>query len=199
MSAPSADLTLNAGPDRRITDRAKALLALLLVTAAIYVWRGQAALLFPRAPKPYAAATPYFGIQNEQTWLIGGVTRQIYEALALINGKFEPNRAVHLETRAAFFEKKIHYQLKASLRDAPPVELQLEPQEYFWSPEMFAPVVRAFASALKVNLAPGESQIDPDYPTRLTIPRPEVLIDEDRRISSGLTKTPLDPGLHEEA
>ena len=64
---------------------------------------------------------------------------------------------------------------------------------------MFAPWVEAVAKALRVGLPRTAALVDQEYLIRLTTPRPEILIQEDRRISEGLTKNPLSVKLHEEA
>ena len=131
--------------------------------------------------------------------MAGEIGGQIYETLALAKGEIKPGRALPIESGAGFIGGKYRYQLTASLKNAPSVALLLEAGDYFWSPDMFAPWVETLAKAMRIDLPRRSARIDQEYLTKLITPRPEILIQEDRRISEGLTENPLSVKLHEEA
>jgi hypothetical protein len=200
MSPESAEFPAPLGgkSNQFITERAKALLALALIMGAAYFWWPYVAGI-PR-PRPSArVASPYFGMKNEQTWMAGEIGEQIFQTLAVAKGELKPGRKLPIKSAAGYIDRQYRYRLQASLKNASSVELILSGQDYFWSPDMFAPWVQALAPALQVDLPRVAAMVDQEFLTRLTTPRPEILIQEDRRISEGLTKNPLSVQLHEEA
>ena len=70
--------------------------------------------------------------------------------------------------------------------------------DYFWSPANYIPWAHQLLvawSAPASPIAPADLEIF----QRLATPRPDILVREDQRISEALSRTPLDPQLHEEA
>jgi hypothetical protein len=181
-----------------VTERTKLLLALLLTVGAIYFWWPRALALLEQ-PSPRRQQTPSFSIKNEQTWMAGEVGRQIAETVAFAQGKWKPGRVLQFEQRSTYVKQQLRHQLGVSFKDAEPAEAVVQTQDYFLSPEMFAPWVQALTKALHVDRHEGSPGVDQEYIGRLTTPRPEVLIQEDLRISQVLTKDPLSAKAHEEA
>src|SRR5262249_12896789 len=140
-----------------------------------------------------------FPIKNEKTWIVGEIGGQIFQTLAMAKGEARVNRKLPIESGARYFNRKYSYQLRASLKNTPTVELQLNAQDYFWSPDAFVPWVQELERAFRIDLPKATVSVGEEYLTRLTTPRQEILIQEDQRISEGLTKNPLSVQLHEEA
>jgi hypothetical protein len=123
--------------------------------------------------------------------MAGEVRRQIAETVAFAQGKWKPGRALQFEQRSTYVNQQFRHQLRVSFKDAETAEAVVQTRDYFLSPEMFGPWVQTLTKALHVDRHEASPGVNQEYIGRLTTPRPEVLIQEDLRISQVLTKDPL--------
>jgi len=169
--------------------------ALLLIAVAVAAWwpRLQPALKH-RVNQPYVSAL--YSVRTEQGWLVNDIGHRILEVL-LASGQTSPTTSVRFDGGAKF--DGTEYRFSASWKGAAEVRTTIQAKNYLWSPDNFVPWAQALLRTLHPKINRSSGALHYDFITRLTNPRPEILIKEDLRISEELAKQPLDPHLHEQA
>jgi hypothetical protein len=187
-------------PPSRSSQIVKLLIAFAILGVAAKLGYPTIAQVRAEHARKIQAATLKFGpVQNEQTWIVQQIGRDIVDAVEFATNRQTPQAAaVQVGIWPGYRSTK--YKLQSSFKGLKPLTTELELTNYLWSPDNFAPWCKTLLTSAKAKIPSGSAgRPDMEYISRLTNPLPELLTREDRRISADLTKDPLSPAAHEEA
>jgi len=134
---------------------------------------------------------------NESHWLVDGITRDLSQMIAFA-AKGEGLDPASVQTTAAPEGTGGGRFTLAVKSPAGNASLVMNLQHHFWASENYTPLATALLK--EANLKPAvASAAESTLPAMLTSPETTTLIGESKRISTALSKQPLDAVLHDEA
>ena len=134
---------------------------------------------------------------SESHWLVDGITRDLSQMIAFAaKGEgFDPGSIQTTAAPEAAGGGRFTLAVKSPAGNA---SLVMNLQHHFWAPENYTPLATALLK--EANLKPAASSAaESTLPATLTSPETITLIGESKRISTALSKQPLDAALHDEA
>jgi tetratricopeptide (TPR) repeat protein len=148
-------------------------------------------------------ATSSQSIVHEQQWIVRSIGQDIAEIMLLAANK-NRKQPIALETLDCQTEelspdcKKYAYKLTWSNSNASQNK-EFELVNYVWDPGNYASWAAQLMNFAKVQPAVPASSGDDSFLERLSNFTPQILQEENKRLSEALTARPLDAGLHEQA
>ena len=171
---------------------------LLLALGSSVCRRETSAPVAAPTPNPYPSTWRF---HNEEEWLVAQTVEAIAGIALYASGRSAPAPLVASVTRAPFPDplapRRFTVRLSPGAFDVNEIDLPIS--DYIWSPDAYAGVARKLLGGQTPAAARRPASPITDFPAALLDLRIETLERENRRLSSALAGSPLDPALNQEA
>jgi len=134
---------------------------------------------------------------NEQEWIVDSIGRDVSEVLCFARNP-DTQQNVSFETKTVDQKlEKYAYSLTVS-KEEEPIQREFLLVDFIWAPENYVPFAEKIIKDFDLSTS-TPSAIPQDFIKKVASADMPVLFAENERISKAMTKTPLDPSLHEQA